>query len=108
MRNIVTSITTKLHKVGAESFVSFKKYRNLVNRKLEAAQNKFSEFFFKKTESSKEKWRFIKKKIGKKNNSPNFTETDENGLKSKTKNQYVTLFTEFSAKWASTEGRLFK
>ena len=48
------------------------------------------------------------KKIGKKNNSSNITEIDENGKKKrKTKNQYVTLLTEFPAKWASTEGRLF-
>ena len=33
---------------SAESFVSFKKYRNLVNRKLKEAQNQFSEDFFKK------------------------------------------------------------
>ena len=70
---------------SAESFVSFKKYRNLVNRKLKEAQNQFSEEFFKNIETSKEKWRFIKKKIGKKNNSPNITEIDENGGKTKDK-----------------------
>ena len=63
---------------SAESFVSFEKCRNLVNRKLKEAQNQFSEDFFKKIETSKEKWKFIKK-IGKKNNSPNITEIDENG-----------------------------
>ena len=31
---------------SAESFVSFKKYRNLVYRKLKEAQNQFSEEFF--------------------------------------------------------------
>ena len=92
---------------SAETFASFKKYRNLVNRKLKEAQNQFSEDFFKKIETTKEKWKFIKKKIGKKNNSPNITEIDENGKKRKIKNQYVTLLTEFSAKWTSTEGRLF-
>ena len=70
---------------SAESFVSFKNYRNFVNRKLKEAQNQFSEEFFKKTETSKEKWKFIKKKIGKKNNSPNITEIDENGRKRKDK-----------------------
>ena len=55
---------------SAESFVSFKKYRSLnaesfvsVNRKLKEAQNQFLEVFFKKIETSKEKWTFIKKKI---------------------------------------------
>ena len=70
---------------GAESFVSFKKHRNLVNRKLKKAQNQFLEEFFTKNETSKEKWKFIKKKIGKKNNSSNITEIDENGRKTKEK-----------------------
>ena len=48
LRNIVTSMTTILQK--CESFVSFKNYRNLVNRKLKEAQNQFSVDFFK------EKW----------------------------------------------------
>ena len=47
---------------SAESFASFKKYRNLVNRKLKEAKNQFSEDFFKKIETTKEKWKFIKKK----------------------------------------------
>ena len=47
---------------SAESFVSFKKYRNLVIRKLKEAQNQFSEEFFTKIETSKKKWKFIKKK----------------------------------------------
>ena len=33
---------------SAESFVSFKNYRNLVNRKLKEAKNQFSEDFIKK------------------------------------------------------------
>ena len=66
---------------SAGSFVSFKKYRNLVNRKLKEAQNQFSEDFLKKIETSKEKWKFIKKKIGEKNNSPNITEMDDNERK---------------------------
>ena len=70
---------------SAESFVSFKKYRNLVNRKLKEAHNQFSEDFSKKIETTKEKWNFIKKKFGKKNNSPNITEIDENGKKTKDK-----------------------
>ena len=32
---------------SAESFVSFKKYRNLVNRKLKEAQNQFPDFLKK-------------------------------------------------------------
>ena len=70
---------------SAESFLSFKKYRNLVNRKLKEAQTQFSEEFFNKIETSKEKWKFIKNKIGKKNNCPNITEIDENGRKTKDK-----------------------
>ena len=42
---------------SAESFVSFKKYRHLVNRMLKEARNQFSEVFFKKIETSKEKWK---------------------------------------------------
>ena len=48
--------------------------------------------------------------MGKKNNSPNITEIDENG-KTKTKdkksicNAFIRVL-EFSTKWASTEGRL--
>ena len=49
------------------------------NRKLKEAQTQFSEDFFKEIETSKEKWKFIQKKIGKKNNSSNITEIDENG-----------------------------
>ena len=94
---------------SAGSFVSFKKYRNLVNRKLKEAQNQFSEEFFKKIETSNKKWKFIKKKIGKKKNSPNTTEIDENGRITKDKKSICNTFNraEFSAKWASTEGRLF-
>ena len=40
---------------NAESFVSFKKYCNLVNRKLKEAQNQLSEDFFMKIETSKKK-----------------------------------------------------
>ena len=75
-----------------ESFLSFKKYRNLVNRKLKEAQNQFSEEFFNRSESSKEKWKFIKKKIGKKNNSSNITEIDENGRKTKDKKPICNAF----------------
>ena len=82
---------------SAESFVSFKKYRSLVNQKLKEAQNQFQEEFFKKIKSSKEKWKFIKKKIGKKNNSPDITEIDENGRKTEDKKLILI----------STEGRLF-
>ena len=70
---------------SAESFVSYKKYRNLVNRKLREAQNQFSQNYLKEIEISKEKWKYIKKKIGKKNNSPNITEIDGNGRKTKDK-----------------------
>ena len=86
--------------------MSFKKYRNLVNRKLKNHKINFQRIFFKKIETSKEKWKFIKKSERK--------TTVQTSLKlmrmvekRKTKNQYVTLLTEFSAKWASTEGRLF-
>ena len=84
---------------SAESFVSFKKYRNLVNRKLKEAQNQFSEDFFTKIETSKEKWKFIKKKIGEKNKSPTITEIDENCRKTKDKKSAK----KFSAKWTSTD-----
>ena len=77
---------------SAESFASFKKYRNLVNRKLKEAQNQFSEDFLKKIETTKKKWNFIKKKIGKKNNSPNITEIDENGEKTKDKKSICNAF----------------
>ena len=40
---------------SAESFVSFKKYRSFVNRKLKQAQNQFLEEFFTKIDTSKEK-----------------------------------------------------
>ena len=77
---------------SVESFVSLKKYRNLVNRKLKEAENQFSEEFFKKIETSKEKKRIIKKKIGKKDNSPNITEIDENGRKTKDKKSICYAF----------------
>ena len=63
----------------ADSFVSYKSYRNLVNRKLKEAQNQFSENSFKKFEASEETRKFIKKKLEK--NSPNNSEIDENGQK---------------------------
>ena len=66
---------------SGELFLSFENYRNLVNRKLKEAQNQFSENFLKKIEISKAKRKFIEKKIGKKNNSPNITEFEENGQK---------------------------
>ena len=50
----------------ADSFVSYKRYRNLVNRKLKEAQNQFSENSFKKFEASEETRKFIKKKLEKK------------------------------------------
>ena len=83
---------------SAESVASFKKYRNLVNRKLKEAQNQFSEDFFKKIETTKEKWKFIEKKVGKKNNSPNITEIDENGKITKDKKTICNAFNRVSAK----------
>ena len=90
----------------AESFVSFKKYRNLVNRKLKEAQDQFSEEFFKKIESSKEKWKFIEKKIGKKNNIPNISEVDENGRKTKDKKSIFNAFNRVFSKMGIYRGQI--
>ena len=76
--------------------MSFKKYRNFENRKLKEAQNQFPEVFLKKWKPQKRNGNSLKK-IGKKNNSPNVTEIDENGRKTRDKNQYVMLLKEFSA-----------
>ena len=72
---------------SAESVVSFKNYRNLVNRKLKEAQNQFSEDFLK----PQKKWKFIKKKK-RKNNSPNITEINEIGRKTKDKKSICNAF----------------
>ena len=50
---------------SAESFVSFKKYRNLVNRKLKEAQNQFSEDFLRKLKPRKRNGNSFKKLEGK-------------------------------------------
>ena len=76
---------------SAESFVSFKKYRNLVNRKLKEAQNHISEDFLRNMKLRNRNGNSLRKKIGKKKNSPNITEIDENGEKMKDKNKYVTF-----------------
>ena len=91
---------------SAESFASFEKYRNLVNRKLKEAQNQFSEDFFKKIETSKEKWNFIKKKIGKKRNSPNITEIDENGKKTKNKKSIFKAFNRVFSEMGIYRGQI--
>ena len=92
---------------SAESFESFKKYRNLVNRKLKEAQNQFSEDLLKKIEISKEKWKFIKKIIGKKNNSPNITETDENGKKMKDKKSICNAFNRVLSEMGIYRGQMY-
>ena len=89
-----------------ESFLSFKKYRNLVNRKLKEAQNKFSKDLIKKIETSKDKWKFIKKKIGKKNNSPNITEIDENGRKTKDKKSICNAFNRVFSEMGIYRGKI--
>ena len=50
--------------------------------------------------------KFIQKKIGKKNDSPYITEIDENDKKRKTKNQYVTVLTEFFSEMGIYRGRI--
>ena len=47
-----------------QAHTSFKYQRNLVNRRLKAAQNEFYKQFFNELPLSKEKWIFIKKTIG--------------------------------------------
>ena len=91
---------------SAQSFVSFKKFRNLVNRKLKEAQNQFSEDFLKKIETSKENWKFIKKKIGKKNNSPIITEIDENGRIRKDKKSICHAFNRVFSKMGIYRGQI--
>ena len=44
----------------------FKYQRNLVNRRLETAQNEFCKQFFKELPISKQQWSFIKKELAKK------------------------------------------
>ena len=90
---------------SAESFVSFKKYRSLVNRKKEA-QNQFSEDILKEIETSKEKLKFIKKKIGKKNKSPNITEIDENGRKTKDKKRICNAFNRVFSEMGVYRGQI--
>ena len=57
------------------TFLHFKKYRNLVNRKLKEAQNQFSEDFLRKLKPRKRKGNSLRK-ILEKNNSPKITEID--------------------------------
>ena len=85
---------------SAESFVSFKKYRDLVNRKLKEAQNQFSEDFLRKMKPQKRNESSLKK------NRKKTTEIDEN-VKKELQKINMWLLTEFSAKWASTQGILF-
>ena len=92
---------------SAESFASFKKYRNLVNRKLKEAQNQFSEDFLRKLKPHKRNGNSLRKKLERKITVQTSLKLMRMVKKRKTKNQYVTLLTESSAKWASTEGRLF-
>ena len=86
--------------------MSFKKYRNLVNRKLKEAQNQFSEDFLKKIETSKEKWKFIKKRIGKKNNSSTITEIDENSRKMKDKKSICNVFNRVFSEMGIYRGQI--
>ena len=92
---------------SAESFVSFKKYRNLINRKLKEAQNQFSEEFLKKIETWKEKRKFIKKKSEKNTTVQTSQKLMRMVEKRKTKKSICNAFYRVSAKWASTECRLF-
>ena len=91
---------------SAESFVSIKKYRNLVNGKLKEAQNQFSPEFFTKIETSKEKWKLIKKKLGKNINSPNITEVDENGRKTKDKKSICNAFNRVFSEMGIYRGQI--
>ena len=91
---------------SAEPFASFKKYRNLVNRKLKEAHNQFSEDFCRKIETTKEKWKFITKKIGKKNNTPNITEIDENGKKTKDKKSICNAFNRVFSEMGIYRGQI--
>ena len=76
---------------SAESFASFKKYRNLVNRKLKKHKINFQRIFLRKLKPQKTNGISLKK-IGKKNNSPNITEIDENGKKTKDKKSICNAF----------------
>ena len=49
-----------------ESYVSFKMYRNVVNRKLKEAQNQFSEDFFKKMKPRQRNGISLRKKLERK------------------------------------------
>ena len=49
-----------------QAYTIFKYQRNLVNRRLKTAQNKFCKQFFKELPTSKEQWSFIKKALAKK------------------------------------------
>ena len=59
----------------------------------------------KKFKASKQNRKFFKNKIGRKNNSPKSLKLIKMVEKRKTQSRSVTLLKEFSAKWASTEGR---
>ena len=83
-----------------------KTYRNLVNRRFKEAEKQFSEDFFKKIETSKEKWKFIKKKTGKKNKSPNITGIDENGRKTKDKKSICNAFNRVFSEMGIYRGRI--
>ena len=59
----------------------------------------------KKFKASKQNRKFFKNKIGRKNNSPKSLKLIKMVEKRKTQSRSVTLLKDFSAEWASTEGR---
>ena len=62
--------------------------------------------FLKKIETSKEKWKSIKEKIAKKNSSPNITEIDENGRRTKGKKWVCSAFNIVFSKMGIYRGQI--
>ena len=89
---------------SAESFVSIKKYRNLVNRKLKEAEIQFSEYL----KPQKRNGNSLGKKLERKITVQIPMKLIKFVKKRKTKSQSVTHLADFSVKWASTEGSLFR
>ena len=66
IKHLVAEKHRYFNEYSAESFASFKKYRNLVNRKLKEAQNQFSEDFLRKLNSQKRNGNSLRKKLERK------------------------------------------
>ena len=85
-------------------FRRVQKRRNLVNRKLRNAHHQYSVNFFKQFETSKQKWNFIKKKLGNHKQDVNMSEIERDGAKTVDKKAICNSFNKSFAEMGKYSG----